>query len=106
MSEAALAFTTVSLPSRPETTSVRVPSLSPIWIGRRSRLSGDDDDAVILPRFAHDGGRGQGQDIGVFFSDDGRVGVEAGKELRARIRNIDLDADRPRLWVRAPTRPD
>ena len=46
-------------------------------------LAGDDGDAVILPRFAHDGGHRQGQDVGVVFGDDGRVGIEARLKLCA-----------------------
>ena len=104
-SEAALAFTTASRSVQARDDLGPVPSLSPTSIGRRDRLAGDDDDAVILPLFAHDGGHGQGQDVGVLFGDDGRVGVEAGLKLGARVGDIDLDADRPRLRVERPGDP-
>ena len=83
-SEAAFASTTASPPSRPETTSVCLPSLRPTCDRPARRPPVGDDDAERLAAVLDDGRSWAGQGVGVLLGDDRRVGVEAGAEERRR----------------------
>ena len=105
VSEAALALTTASLPSRPETTSASAPSLRPSTIGRRTALPPATTTQKVFSFSVIDGRRRHGQHVGVLVDDDGGVGIQAGEELAAGIGDVDLDADRPRLRIERPGDP-
>ena len=104
-SEAALALTTASPPARPETTSARVPSLRPSTIGRCAALPSATTTQRGLAVLLDDRRRRDGQHVGVFLGDDGRIGIKAGPEPAAGVGDVDLDADRPRLRVERPGDP-
>ena len=80
-SEAALALTTASLPSRPETTSASVPSLRPSAIGRRTALPPATTTQNVLSFSVTMAVAGTVEHVGVLLGDDRRVGIEAGRSF-------------------------
>ena len=59
-------------------------------------------DAKVFALFGHDGRYWDRQNVGVLFGDDGRIGIEAGLELRFGVGDVDLDAERAHLGVKSP----